>query len=162
MSGIYSRFAISFAGALALTFATAQADPDDYPYDGIVEVDTELGFDALYDSVISAVSAHDMIVIARPSASRAAAQRGVEIPGNAVVELYRNDFAVRMLEASVPAGIEAPLRLYLTENEDGTSRLTYRQPTAVFAPYDDADLDLMAAELDEVVEAIVATAIEMP
>lgn len=162
MAGIRSAFAVSLAGALTLTFATVQADPDDYPYDGIVEVESELGFDALYDSVVAAVSAHDMIVIARPSASRAAAQRGVDIPGNAVIEFYRNDFAVRMLEASVPAGIEAPLRLYLTENEDGTTRLTYRQPTAVFAPYDNADLAVMAAELDEMAEAIVAAAIESP
>jgi uncharacterized protein (DUF302 family) len=76
-----------------------------------------------------------------------------------VVGVYRNDFAVRMLEASVPAGIEAPIRFYMTENPDGTASLTYRMPSAVFAPYESADLDAMAAELDEIWQRIVADTI---
>jgi uncharacterized protein (DUF302 family) len=38
--------------------------------------------------------------------------------------VFRNDYAVRMLEASIPAGIEAPLRFYVTENPDGQTRLS--------------------------------------
>ena len=78
------------------------------------------------------------------SARRPDHRRGIDIPGNAVVEVFRNDFAVRMLSASVPAGIEAPLRYYLTENADGSTTLTYRAPSAVFAPYGVSDLDAMA------------------
>lgn len=64
-----------------------------------------------------------------------------------------------MLRASVPAGIEAPLRIYLTEQADGTSRLTYRKPSAVFKPYGSAELDEMAAELDVIFEKIVRDAV---
>jgi uncharacterized protein (DUF302 family) len=60
-----------------------------------------------------------------------------------------------MLEASLEAGIEAPLRFYLTENVDGSSTLVYRKPSAVFAPYKNAKLDEMASELDEIWEKIV-------
>lgn len=56
-----------------------------------------------------------MTVVARASASRGAASRGVTIPGNAVVEVFRNDYAVRMLNESVAAGYEAPLRFYPVE-----------------------------------------------
>lgn len=143
---------------LACAAVPAAADPADYPYDGVIEITTPIGFDALYDQTVAAIEAHDMLVLARPSASRGAAGRGIEIPGNAVIETYRNDFAVRMLEASVPAGIEAPLRYYLTENPDGSATLTYRQPTAVFAPYGSADLDAMAGELDTILAAIAADA----
>ena len=59
-----------------------------------------------------------------------------------------------MLEASVAGGIEAPLRFYLTENADGTATLTYRAPSAVFAPYDSPKLDEMARELDAIWENI--------
>ena len=83
----------------------------------------------------------------------------VEIPGNGVYGVFRNDFAVRMLRASVPAGIEAPLRIYVTEYADGTSRLTYRKPSAVFKPYGSADLDGMAAELEEIFAKIIADAV---
>ncbi len=72
--------------------------------------------------------------------------------------VFRNDYAVRMLEASVPAGIEAPIHLYVTENADDTASLRYRTPSAVFAPYQSAKLDEMAKELDPVFERIASDA----
>ncbi len=55
-----------------------------------------------------------------------------------------------MLAASVPAGIEAPIRFYITENRDGTATLSYKTPSAVFAPYavGGGKLEEMAKELD--------------
>ncbi len=76
------------------------------------------------------------------------------IPGNMVIGIYHPRFAVRMLEASIPAGIEAPLRFYITENADKTANLTYRTPSSVFAPYGSAKLDIMAKELDAIFAAI--------
>ena len=76
--------------------------------------------------------------------------------GNLVLGVYRNDFAVRMLKASVPSGIEAPLRFYLTENADATATLTYRKPSAIFGVCDSSDLDAMAKELDNLWAKIVS------
>ncbi len=76
-------------------------------------------------------------VVTRASATLGAKSLGTTIPGNMVVGVTRPDFAIRMLEASVPAGIEAPIRFYITENEDGTATLGYKTPSAVFAPYAD-------------------------
>lgn len=95
----------------------------------------------------------------KASASQGAAARGVKIPGNAVIMVFRNDYAVRMLEASVPAGIEAPLRFYVTENADGKASLTWRAPSAIFAPYGSAPLDKMAHELDPIFAAIARDAV---
>jgi uncharacterized protein (DUF302 family) len=111
-------------------------------------------FDVLLERVERAVERQGLGVVAKASASRGAAARGVRIPGNAVVMVFRNDYAVRMLEASVAAGIEAPLRLYLTENGDGSATLSYRLPSAVFRPYRHAELDRLAAELDVLFERI--------
>jgi uncharacterized protein (DUF302 family) len=85
------------------------------------------------------------------SASEGAKAAGIAIPGNRVIGVFRNDFARRMLSASVSAGIEAPIRFYLTENSDGTATLSYKKPGAVFAPYFDEDKDelrALALELD--------------
>ncbi len=97
-----------------------------------------------------------MYVVTRASASAGAERRDVDIPGNMVVGVFRNDFAVRMLEASVPAGIEAPIRFYVTEEDDGTAALRYQKPSAVFAPYvgGGAKLNELAGELDEIFAAI--------
>ncbi len=121
-------------------------------------VETELTFDQLQASLSEAVEANGMFVVSRACASCGAAKRDITIPGNMVVGVYRNDFAVRMLAASVPAGIEAPIRFYVTENDDGTASLTYRLPSAVFAPYGSAELDAMATELDQIWQTIVAQA----
>lgn len=128
------------------------------PYPGTVTVTTKIGFDSLLGRLERAVVDNGMGVVARASASKGAAARGVKIPGNAVIMVFRNDYAVRMLAASVPAGIEAPLRIYVTENPDGTTGLTYRKPSSVFAPYGNPKLDEIARELDPVLEKIVQDA----
>jgi uncharacterized protein (DUF302 family) len=146
-------FALSAIGLISPGNAANPA-----PYPGTHTVRTGLGFKALWDKLEAAVKANGMFVVTRASASRGAAGRGITIPGNLVLGVYRNDYAVRMLEASVPAGIEAPLRFYVTENADGTASLTWRDPSAVFAPYGSADLDRMAAELDAIWDKIVKQA----
>ena len=125
---------------------------------GTVTIKTRHGFDALVTRVEKAVTDYKMALVAQASASRGAAARGVKIPGNAVLMVFRNDFAVRMLNASVLAGIEAPLRIYVTEKPDGTASLTYRKPSAVFVPYGSPALDEMAKELDGVFQNIVRDA----
>ncbi len=140
--------------ALALLFGT----PTGAGANNLVVLVIDKPFDTAWAGLEEAVKANKMGVVTRASASRGAKSRGIQIPGNAVVGVYRNDYAVRMLEASIPAGIEAPLRYYLTENADGSTSLSYRRPTAVFAPYGSADLDAMAAELDAVFAKIASDA----
>ncbi|MBA3904272.1 MAG: hypothetical protein C0522_11480 [Rhodocyclaceae bacterium] len=141
-----------------LLAATAAHADNPAPYPGTRVVKTPHTFAVLAQRVEKAVEANGMGLVAQASASRGAAARGVKIPGNAVYMVFRNDYAVRMLAASVPAGIEAPLRLYVTENADGTASLSYRTPGAVFAPYANPTLDAMAKELDPIFEKIVSDA----
>ena len=122
--------------------------------DGTRVLQTRHSFAQLLERVERAVEANGLGVVATASASRGAAARSVGIPGNAVVMVFRNDLAVRLLAASVPAGIEAPLRLYVTENADRTATLSYRTPSAVFAPYRHPEIGRLARELDTLVEQI--------
>lgn len=136
---------------LALSFvAPIHAEP----LTGVQTVASPHDFPTLVTKLEAAVVEHKMAVVAKASASQAAAARGVKIPGNAVIMVFRNDYAVRMLKASVPAGIEAPLRFYVTENANGKASLTWRTPSATFAAYGSAPLDEMARELDPIFTAI--------
>jgi uncharacterized protein (DUF302 family) len=137
----------------------ARAD-NGFPYPGTVVKTSGKSFANLFAALEKAVEGNNMGVVGRASASMGASRRGIKIPGNAVVGVYRNDFAVRMLAASVPAGIEAPLRFYITENAAGGANLSYRRPSAVFAPYGSAELDAMARELDVIFAKIAAQALE--
>ena len=115
---------------------------------------TRHSFDQLLGRIERTVEKNGLGVVATASASRGAAARGVKIPGNAVVMVFRNDFAVRLLAASIPAGIEAPLRLYVTENADRTATLSFRMPSAVFAPYRHPEVERLARELDQAIDRI--------
>ncbi|MGH8725907.1 MAG: DUF302 domain-containing protein [Burkholderiales bacterium] len=147
-----NAFPARFAGALAasaLAFAALAQAPE-----STKSVATRHPFDALLERLERAVEKNGLGVVAMASASRGAAARGVKIPGNAVVMVFRNDLAVRLLAASVPAGVEAPLRLYVTENRDGTAALSFRAPSALFAPYRNPEVDRLARELDAILERI--------
>lgn len=140
---------------LAPPAAFAQSAPT---LPGTRTVASSHGFDALAARLEKAIESNKMGLVAQASASRGAAARGMKIRGNLVLMVFRNDYAVRMLAASVPAGIEAPLRIYVTEEADGKTRITWRTPSAVFAPYGSGELAAMARELDPVFEKIVRDA----
>ncbi|MEM9681937.1 MAG: DUF302 domain-containing protein [Pseudomonadota bacterium] len=155
----FGRLLAAASGGLLLFLVGPVAADTAAPYPGTEVLKTAYGFSDLRGRLETSVEKNGMFVVTAASASAGAKARGLTIPGNIVIGVYRNDFAVRMLEASVPAGIEAPLRFYLTENADGTSTLTYRKPSAVFAPYGSSKLDAMAKELDGIWAKIVGDAI---
>jgi uncharacterized protein (DUF302 family) len=123
------------------------------PQSGWVVIDTHYPFSALVERLEATVKDQHMGLVTSASASEGAKAAGIHIPGNRVIGVFRNDFARRMLDASVAAGIEAPIRFYVTENLDGTATLSYKKPTTVFALYADEGKDALkglAAELDEI------------
>lgn len=128
------------------------------PRSGTVVIKTTTPYAQAWPKLQAAIQKNRMGVVSRASASMGAKSRGVSIAGNMVIGVFRNDFAVRMLAASIDAGIEAPLRFYLTQNKDGSASLHYRKPTAVFAIYDSAELNALAGELDVIFQAIAADA----
>lgn len=133
------------------------------PREGWEVHDTDLAPAALFERLSQAVAAEGLIVVTRAGPTQAARNRGIEIPENMVVGVFNNDYAVRVLALSVPAMIEAPIRFYLTGDEDGTATLSYKRPSHVFAPYVDeggAELEAIAAELDGKFGAIAKAATE--
>jgi len=124
--------------------------------------DTAKSYERLLEDTRAAIKAEGMFLVTEAGPTDAAANRGIEIPGNRVLGVFRNDYAVRAIRLSVPAMIEAPVRLYVTENPDGTATLSYKRPSHVFRPYAaEAGPDLMALalELDDVFAAIAGNAV---
>lgn len=139
-------FLLAAALILLATIASAQATE-------MERLPTPYSYKKLVERLDAAVKASEMGLVTRASATVGVkAVLGEDIPGNMVVGVYRPDFAKRMLAANVEAGIEAPIRFYITENPDGTATLSYRKPSTVFAPYADpsGDLAALAAELDAI------------
>ena len=122
-----------------------------------IKVDSRFDFLATLKNLKAAVSRNRLGIVNRASAQQGAAAIGVKIPGNQVWGLFAPRFAVRMLKASVAAGYEAPIRLYIVEAPDGRVTVRYRKPSVVFKPYGHPALDAMAKELDTLFAKVVAS-----
>jgi uncharacterized protein (DUF302 family) len=143
--------AVVFTAAFAVSPALAQ--------DGRIIATSRAPFAKVAEALEKAVAEHKMALVCHANAQRGAAGRGVTIRGNQVLMVFRNDIAVRLLAAEPQAGFEAPIRIYVYENADGTATVIYVPPSAVFAPYKHPEVKAVAAELDPIFKANVDTAL---
>ena len=137
----------SAAASVPSTLATAQDDR--------ITLKSAAPFGRVAEALERAVTDEKMGLVCHANAQRAAAGRGVTIKGNQVLMVFRNDFAVRLLAADPAAGFEAPIRIYVFENGDGTATVSYLPPSTVFVPYRHPDVQAVARELDPIFKAIV-------
>ncbi len=154
--------AAAILSPLCWLFWAAGLPADDLtPRVGWVVQATGKSYDGLIAAVKSATRANGMGIVTEAGPTGAAARRGIAIPGNRVIGVFNNDFAVRLLALSTAAMIEAPIRFYVTENPDGSATLSYKTPSLVLAPYageGGEDLGALAGELDARFAASAATA----
>ena len=153
----------AMAAMVWLTAALSPAGAEIAPRPGWVITPSPHPYLELTQRVANAAKRQRIAVVNVASAT-IGAERALnkKIPGNMVIGLYHPRFAIRTLAASIPAGIEAPIRMYVTENPDGTGTISYKMPSFVFAPYfADADPDLaaVAKELDGLFDAVVKDSI---
>jgi len=130
-----------------------------FAQDGRLTAVSRAPFQKVAEALQQAVAEQKMVLVCHANAQAGAAARGVRIAGNQVLMVFRNDFAVRLLAADAKAGFEAPIRIYLYENPDGTATVSYLPPSSVFAPYGNAEVRKIAAELDPIFKAIVDRAL---
>jgi uncharacterized protein (DUF302 family) len=144
---------------LLLVLATPGRGETPAPYSGTVTVGTAKPFLPYVDALGAAIQENGFNIVGLACAD--CAIRGAfkeTVPGNQVFLFFRPDYARRMLQASTAAGIEAPIRLYVTEAADGSALVTYRLPSHVFGAYDVDALTVLGNELDSRVEDILQTA----
>ncbi|WP_323776010.1 DUF302 domain-containing protein [Leisingera sp.] len=137
--------------AALILAASAAAAGNIAPRDGWAVHETSKPYGQLLEDVKAAAKAGGMGVVTQAGPTKAAAARGITIPGNRVIGIFNNDFAVKILALSTAAMIEAPVRMYVTEEEDGRATLSYKLPSHVFAPYAEeggAELQALADQLD--------------
>jgi uncharacterized protein (DUF302 family) len=69
-------------------------------------------------------------------------------------------FAVQMTQHDIRAGLYAPLRVLLYENEEGKTCVEYDKPSSLFGQFGNAKVTEVARLLDRKLEQLVAKAIE--
>ncbi|MEO1102388.1 MAG: DUF302 domain-containing protein [Pseudomonadota bacterium] len=148
------------AAALVLTPAAAFADTVVQPPEGWSVVETDKSYDTLLADLKEAVKANKMGLVTEAGPTEVAAKRGETIPGNRVLGVFRNDFAVTIIRETPAAMIEAPVRIMVMEEPDGTASMSYKLPSVVFAPYTDGGDGVAdaAAQMDTIFATIVEQA----
>jgi homoserine acetyltransferase/uncharacterized protein (DUF302 family) len=69
-------------------------------------------------------------------------------------------FAIQMTQEDIRAGLYAPLRVLLYENEHGKTCVEYDKPSTLFGQFGNAKVTDVAAMLDRKIEQLVAKAIQ--
>lgn len=122
----------------------------------MIQFNVTLSADDAAAKLIEAIQAVPMGLVAHVNGQANAAKRGITVPADQILEVFRPDFAIRVWQAHKPAGIDIPLRIHLYEADDKTT-VSYRTASEVFAPYANAALDAVAADVDPIFLTILAT-----
>lgn len=149
-------FLRSFALALMLF---AGSPPLAFAQEDKVVLTSKAPFAKVATALEQAIADQRMGLVCHANAQQGAATRGIRILGNQVFLVFRNDFAVRLISADPRAAFEAPIRVYLYENRDGTATLTYLRPSAILKAYPHPEVAKVGAELDPIFEKIAAQAL---
>jgi uncharacterized protein (DUF302 family) len=106
-------------------------------------------------ALLAAVEDAGMRVVCHINGQANAAKMGKQVPADQILEVFRPDFAIRVWSACKEAGIDIPLRIYVYQTENG-SVVQCRLPKTVFAPYQSAELMMVAEELETIFLSILA------
>jgi uncharacterized protein (DUF302 family) len=115
-----------------------------------------ISVDEAADKLIAAIAAYPMGLVAHANGQANCAKKGIEVPADQVLEVFRPDFAVKVWQAEKAAGIDIPLRIHLYE-ADARTWVAYRPAVEVFKPYANPQLDVLGGELDLIFNQLLAT-----
>lgn len=115
-----------------------------------------LTVDEAADKLIAAIAAYPMGLVAHANGQANCAKKGIAVPADQVLEVFRPDFAVKVWQAEKAAGIDIPLRIHLYE-ADARTWVAYRPAVEVFKPYANPQLDVLGSELDHIFNQLLAT-----
>jgi uncharacterized protein (DUF302 family) len=115
-----------------------------------------LSVDEAAEQLIAAIAAYPMGLVAHANGQANCAKKGMVVPADQVLEVFRPDYAVKVWAAEKAAGIDVPLRIHLYE-ADGKTWVAYRPAAEIFKPYVNPQLNLLGGELDVIFNELLAT-----
>jgi uncharacterized protein (DUF302 family) len=157
--GWHIRLALALV-VLAMATASmtsAHADEDEPeavgPYPGTVSLASSYSLADAVRRLEKAVRANGLALVQTVN-SGGRGQTGVS-----VILVSSSDYWGRILKINQLAGMEMPIRIYVTDTGNRTSAVIYRAPSSIFALYDSPELDRIATDLDQIFAKIVDDAI---
>jgi uncharacterized protein (DUF302 family) len=107
------------------------------------------------EKLVAAIAAFPMGLVAHADGQANCAKKGIAVPADQVLEVFRPDYAIKVWAADKVAGIDIPLRIHLYE-ADGRTWVAHRPASEVFKPYVNPQLDVLGGELDAIFNQLLA------
>lgn len=108
----------------------------------------------MVEALISGIRESGLLLAADIDVQKNARKTGMEIGGNRILLVFRPDYAVRVWEAEIDAGVDIPVHIHIHETLEGRVQARYRPPSEIFAPYGNQALSEIGVELDPVFAGI--------
>jgi uncharacterized protein (DUF302 family) len=121
----------------------------------LVSFSVRLSVEQAIERLQAAVAGVPMGLVAHINGQANCAKKGIEVPPDQILEIFRPDFAVKVWAADRRAGLDIPIRIHVCA-QDGKTRVACRMPSAVFAPYGNETLAAIGRELDGIFARILA------
>lgn len=112
-----------------------------------------LSADDAAQKLIAAIAAFPMGLTAHINGQANCLKKGMDVPADQILEIFRPDFAARVWLAEKSAGIDIPLRIHLYE-QDGQTWIAHRTASETFQPYGNPALAALGMELDVIFKQI--------
>lgn len=122
-----------------------------------VEVVTTGTFDQTVDKVKTLVTKNDMMVMGEINQGKMLSMTGIKFNG---VTLFIGNPTVgkKLFSADTAVGLVVPIRLYIFENRDGKTVISYYKPSELLAQYHNPEIDMVGKMLDEKLEKLTSMA----
>lgn len=115
-----------------------------------------LPVDEVVEKLLAAIATYPMGLVAHANGQANCAKKGISVPADQVLEVFRPDFAIKVWAADKTAGIDIPLRIHVYE-AGGKTWVAHRTASETFRPYANHSLDAIGAELDTIFNQLLAT-----
>jgi uncharacterized protein (DUF302 family) len=121
----------------------------------VISQSFDLPVDEVVKTLVESIAAAPLALVAHINGQANAAKRGLSVPPDQILEVFRPDLAVRVWEADKRAGIEIPLRIHVYESA-GRAVVSHRPPSEIFGRYDNAALNEISRDLAPLFERVFA------
>ena len=98
------------------------------PADGLITLQSSLGFEQTMKNFEAAIKAKGMTVFAQIDHAAAAAQVGLALPPTTVIIFGNPKGGTPLMQAAQTTGIDLPLKALVWQDEAGSTFLSYNDP----------------------------------
>lgn len=114
-----------------------------------------LGLEEAAEKLTAAIAAYPMGLVAHINGQANCARKGITVPADQILEVFRPDYAVKVWAVEKAAGFDIPLRIHLYE-ANGRTWVAYRPAIEIFQAYLNPQLDVLGSELDAIFNQLLA------